>query len=223
MRIGTWNLDARWSTERQSFLHAHACDIWLLTEVSPRAVVAGEIGGIACCLSPGVMSRGQHYAAVVGDVECCDDESPHPAAAFAKFRDIVVCSSVLPWGGCRSQPGNVWEGESLREMAEIAVRGLEPRFRPTESIWGGDWNQNLDGRFQGVGCEAMRTFLDDTTAKLGLVVATRDLPHKRGAGLFSIDHVAVPKAWRVISAAKLDVGNLSDHDAYVVEAELAST
>jgi hypothetical protein len=33
MRIGTWNLDGRWSADHGRFLTEEECDIWLLTEV----------------------------------------------------------------------------------------------------------------------------------------------------------------------------------------------
>jgi hypothetical protein len=33
MRIGTWNLDGRWSDEHAKFLQRQDCNVWLLTEV----------------------------------------------------------------------------------------------------------------------------------------------------------------------------------------------
>jgi len=33
----------------------------------------------------------------------------------------------------------------------------------------------------------------------------------------AIDHIAVPTSWNVTGAARIEVGPLSDHDAYVVE------
>ena len=33
MRIGTWNLDGRWSPRHQHLLEDAECDVWLLTEV----------------------------------------------------------------------------------------------------------------------------------------------------------------------------------------------
>ena len=33
MRIGTWNLDGRWSLAHQAFMQEQMCDVWLLTEV----------------------------------------------------------------------------------------------------------------------------------------------------------------------------------------------
>ncbi len=55
MRIGTWNLDAKWSEEHQALLTNEHCDVWLLTEVSPRARWAdAKIAGYYSHLSAGV-------------------------------------------------------------------------------------------------------------------------------------------------------------------------
>ena len=52
----------------------------------------------------------------------------------------------------------------------------------------------------------------------GLVVAPAALPHWR-PGSLSIDHIAVPVSWRVVAAHRIVADRLSDHDAYVVDAE----
>lgn len=64
---------------------------------------------------------------------------------------------------------------------------------------------------------ALREVLDT----LGLQVPTANLPHRLD-GRGSIDHIAVPGSWRVLSADRVSATRegkrLSDHDAYVVEA-----
>jgi hypothetical protein len=41
MRIGTWNVDARWDQRHQELVTEQACDIWLLTEIPDRASLPG--------------------------------------------------------------------------------------------------------------------------------------------------------------------------------------
>ena len=55
----------------------------------------------------------------------------------------------------------------------------------------------------------------------GLHVPTRSLPH-RIPGLFSIDHIALSGPIHSVEHidAKVGTGRLSDHDVYVVEADL---
>ena len=53
---------------------------------------------------------------------------------------------------------------------------------------------------------------------------TAHLAHTEGGGYCSIDHIAVPNTWNVTACARLvargdDNERLSDHDAYVIEAE----
>jgi hypothetical protein len=50
------------------------------------------------------------------------------------------------------------------------------------------------------------------------VAATAALPHRR-PGSFAIDHIAIPVSWRVVAAHRIVADGLSDHDAYVVDAE----
>lgn len=88
-------------------------------------------------------------------------------------------------------------------------------------VWGGDWNHALTGREQA-GSMAGRESVLGALDELGLVVPTSALPHVT-EGLLSIDHVAVPlgpaaAAKRV--SAEAGGKRLSDHDAYVVDADL---
>ena len=58
---------------------------------------------------------------------------------------------------------------------------------------------------------------------LHLQVPTTRLPHAT-LGLLSIDHIAVPEAWRVTNARRVtaiaDGKRLSDHDAYIVDLQV---
>lgn len=42
VRIGTWNMQGRWTPAHQEVLQDHACDVWLLTEVNQRLEVPGQ-------------------------------------------------------------------------------------------------------------------------------------------------------------------------------------
>jgi hypothetical protein len=140
---------------------------------------------------------------------------PHPATVVADVSGISVASSVLPWRGAGSQPDAVWAGDRLVDwladaLAVIQVSGA--------TVWGGDWNRNLAGGWQSVGTVRGDEAIRDAVDAMGLVAATAALPHRR-PGSFAIDHIAVPLSWRVVSARRIAADGLSDHDAYVVDAE----
>ena len=215
MRIATWNLDARWTAKHAAFLHDQAADVWCLTEVPPRAIAGGRIVGYTAVGSTGRMSRGQHYAVVAARVAPTAARYPHPATVVADVGGIAVASSVLPWRGAGSQPGAVWAGDRLVDwladaLAAIRVSGA--------TVWGGDWNRNLVGGWQSVGTARGDEVIRDAVDAMGLVAATAALPHRR-PGSFAIDHIAVPVSWRVVAAHRIVADGLSDHDAYVVDAE----
>jgi hypothetical protein len=85
VRIGTWNLDARWSAEHRDLLLRERCAIWLLTEVHPKA----RIAGYRCHLSKMTMARGQHYAAVLSDLPLDPLADPHAASAAAVIDGVT--------------------------------------------------------------------------------------------------------------------------------------
>jgi hypothetical protein len=215
MRIGTWNLDARWSAKHAAFLHDQAADVWCLTEVAPRAIANGRIAGYAAVGSTGRMARGQVYAVVAAHIAPTDARCPHPATVVAEVGGITVASSVLPWRGAGSQPGGVWAGSRLRDWLADALAAIQASGA---TVWGGDWNRNLAGGWQFVGTARGDKAIRDAVDAMGLVVATAELPHQK-PGLFAIDHVSVPASWRVRSARRIAADGLSDHDAYIVDAE----
>lgn len=215
MRIATWNLGNYWSAEHAAFLRDQAADIWCLTEVSPAAIDDGQIAGYPAVASTGRMLRGQFYAAVAARLTPTAARFPHPATVVADVGGVTVASSVLPWSRAGEQPGGVWVGDRVDDWLADALVAIRVSGA---TVWGGDWNRNLSGGWQFVGTARSGAAIRDAVDAMGLVVATAGLPHRK-PGLFAIDHVSVPASWRVRSARRVVVGGLSDHDAYVVDAE----
>lgn len=222
MRIGTWNLDAQWGPRQARLLQSQRCDVWLLTEVSPKAVVAGgKVAGFYCHLSNGAMGRKQHWAAVLSRDPLSPLPDPHPASAAAIAGGIMYCSTILPWATCNKRPPTPWVGTTVGEMARAAIGSLLQVLPASGLVWGGDWNQNLADGWEYLGSEIGRTALASALASLNLQVPTAGLPYGAGSGRHTIDHIAVPSTWKVDLAepvtAEFDGKRLSDHNAYVVE------
>jgi hypothetical protein len=221
MRIGTWNLDARWSEAHRALLADARCDLWLLTEVNPKAMdSSATIAGYHCHLTTGVMARGQHWAAVLSRVPLSPLPDPHDASAAALVDGVTYCATILPWAGCTNPPPTPWVGATLEDMARPAIEGITKACPRSNTVWGGDWNQNLAGGWQSVGSAGMRRLVESAVSLLDLQVATAELPSQSGASQNTIDHLAVPLHWRVRSAARVSAAGLSDHDAYVVEVDV---
>jgi endonuclease/exonuclease/phosphatase family metal-dependent hydrolase len=222
MRIGTWNLDGRWGRGHIDLLQGHHCDVWLLTEVSPKAVGAdGTIASFRSHLSKGLMGRKQHWAAVLARGTFTPVPDPHRASAVAVIDGLTFCSTILPWAGCHRCPGHPWVGYSLGAMTKVTIDDLLKALPASGLVWGGDWNQNLAGGREYVGSASGRAKLQAAVESLHLQVPTAALPYRSGSGRHTIDHIAVPAAWRVGHAvavtAEAGGKRLSDHDAYVVE------
>jgi endonuclease/exonuclease/phosphatase family metal-dependent hydrolase len=216
MRIGTFNLAGRWSPLHHEFLAALDCDVWLLTEVSERT----RLDGYDLHLGEGVMAPKRRWAAVAATGSMSPHPDPHPASAMIDRDGLRFCSSILPWRGCGSR--EPWGDGSHAEKTWATLRVLETALPTAALVWGGDWNHALTGS-ETAGSQAGREALLATIAKLNLTVPTTEEPH-RIDGITSIDHIAVPN--RVAAAAERVVAEaagkrLSDHDAYVVTAEVA--
>ncbi len=209
MRIGTWNLDGRWGSRHADLLASLACDILLLTEVSP----AVEIPGFAIHATCGAMARGQRWAAVAARDSLLPLPDPHVGTAMAQVGELRVCSSILPWRDLRWTRS--WPGTNQAQKTSAAVAAIEGA-RPT--VWGGDWNHSLYGT-DPVGTRQGRQDITTALRRLALVSAVRDLPTQSGS-MQTIDHVAIPASWQVRGvdriSAHLNAMRLSDHDAYVV-------
>ena len=193
------------------------CDVWLLTEVNERTTLPGY----SVHLSGSAMAPRRHWAAVASRLPMASTPDPHPASAQAQVGATTYVSSVLPWRNCSSRPP--WVGERHAEKTAHAVDDLLLRMRAADClVWGGDWNHALTGK-EYAGSAGGRAAIAGALDELGLAVPTADLPH-RIDGLMSIDHIAVPtgsvgEATRIV--AEKDGKRLSDHDAYVVEMDLA--
>ena len=228
MRIGTWNLGTRRKASPQAierrlaqqvrFMAREDCDVWLLTEVPFKFTMAPGARTFSKEMNS---ERTKAYAAVWAKGGLKKHEPIHEAAAFATIGDIRVCSCVFPWNSAKLSewPDKAADRASVTEMAIGRLRdGLG---HGSELVWGGDWNQTLHGR---VTTTAGRKALIELIPTLGLKVPTALLAHTDDRGYCSIDHIAVPDGWNVITASRVVARSerntrLSDHDAYVIEVE----
>jgi hypothetical protein len=216
VRIGTWNLDGKWTPQHLTVLETGRCDIWLLTEVPEAMSVDGHVVRSQRMAS----SPAKSWAAIWSMSPVRAEPSPHPAAACAWAGDLLLCSCVLPWRGARPY----WpdEGANIAEITLTALAAMHSALvRGTAGlVWGGDWNLAMSGA-ETSGTYAGRTAIQQTVKELDLQVPTASLPHARD-GRLSIDHLAIPSGWRVDACERLDVDvdgrRLSDHDAYLVDA-----
>lgn len=207
MRIGTWNLAGRWSDRHLDCLSAADCDFWLLTEVSDWLVLPHYTGHVTSA----EMRSKVRWAGIFSRVALEPLADPHPASAMARIGETTFVSSILPWKGT----GDVQPRARTRHALETLLAAL-----PNGGLcWGGDWNHALSGP-RYAGSKAGRETIAHAANRLGLAVATADLPHAL-SGLLSIDHIAVPNSWPVLAAQRIAAvdgpDRLSDHDIYVVD------
>lgn len=221
MRIGTWNLEGRTIDQpaQQQLLLDLDCDVLLLTEI--RAPF--ELPGYEVHLGGAQMMPHRRWAGVASRGTLLPLPDPHPASAMAAAHGVTFCSSILPWKGTAHR--DFWVGETHEEWTEACVSALLGPMRHAERlVWGGDWNHAMAGP-EHAGSMAGREHILAAVDALELEVATTDLPH-RVEGLLSIDHVAVHQHSRVFDARRVvavgaDDRPLSDHDAYVLDVDLA--
>lgn len=220
MRIGTWNLQQRWSPAHAALLERESCDVWLLTEVQRAAAVASLPAAVRSADIPNLrkLKEPRSWSAVFAR-KGESVSSPHPASALLHVAGWTFCSSVLPWRGSGHQPG-LWEGDGHGPRMRFAVQSLVPSLTGRPLVWGGDWNQPFEGEDWSSSKQG-RNCVEDACNDLRLHVPTRSLAH-RIPGLFSIDHIAVPAPVRAVRqvVAEADGKRLSDHDAYVVDVDL---
>jgi len=211
VRIGTWNLEGRWSEEHQQLMRSGNCDVWLLTE-SPSALA---LEGFQQHRTTALMAPDKYWAAILSTMPLTPMADPHPATAAAWIGSLQVLSSVLPWRSC----GSDWPGDSLADKQETAIESLRPVLTSSTTVWGGDWNQAFEGP-EYVGTAYGRVTITSLLEEARLALTTGQL-ESASPGHASIDHIAVPADWRVTSAnaisARASLRRLSDHDAYVVE------
>jgi hypothetical protein len=215
VRIGTWNLAGRCGPAYREFLAAMDCDILLLTEVSECLELSGYVGH----LTAAAMESGRRWAGVFSRAELVALSDPHPASAMAEVGDLTVCSSILPWRSCVSDA--TWGDGNHAAKTQRSIAALLERLPASHLVWGGDFNHALEGR-EYAGSIGGRGSVTAALETRGLAVPTARLPHQIDS-ILSIDHIAVPETWTVTSADRISASTqarrLSDHDAYVVEAD----
>lgn len=116
MRIGTWNLEGKWSADHLALLEGQECDVRLLTEVPIEASVPNMV----TCRTAEAMGPRKSWAAIfsIGDLVAQPD--PHPATAMALCDGVRLMSSVLPWRSC----GASWDGSTLAEKMSLTRGSL---------------------------------------------------------------------------------------------------
>jgi hypothetical protein len=119
------------------------------------------------------------------------------------------------------QPDSPWIGDKLEDRARPGIEQLKKVLPKANTVWGGDWNQNLTGGWQNVGSKGLRTLVKSAVSALGLQVATTEQRQQAGSRYYTIDHIAVPSHWRDRNPVRIEAAGLSDHDAYVVEVDKA--
>lgn len=215
MKIGTWNLDAHWNSAHEELLINADCDVWLLTEVSPSAIISGYQRHF----SKQCMARGQHYSAIFSRMPLNPIPDPHPASAAALIDDVTYCCSILPWSTCAHDPLSPWAGgASVEGMVRDTIDSILESVATPNLVWGGDWNQNLIGGWENVGSGGGRSHIECAVRTLDLKVPTANLLH-RLEGSHTIDQIAVPKTWNCHSAVRIEAAKLSDHDVYTIKVE----
>ena len=213
MRVATWNLEGKWSSDHERVLMDLECDVWLLTEVRPEATLPGY----GQHLSSARMAPHKHWAGLLARQEMSPVQDLHPAPAGAQVAGRMFWCSVLPWP--LSGGGDPWDGPDHASQMAAALKSIAPGLAGGKTVWGGDWNQPLRGNISGFS-RAAQAHLLRTLDQHGLQVPTQDLPSRKSPQ-FSIDHIAVPADWAVTDTGRVEVPDrLSDHDAYWVEVSL---
>jgi hypothetical protein len=212
VRIGTWNLEGKWSSDHLALLEDEDCDVWLLTEVPTKA----SIPGMTAHRTAQPMGPRKTWAGIFSGVGIMTAPDPHPATAMALSDGFRLMSSVLPWRSC----GAPWEGSTLGEKINVTLSSLREHIDET-TIWGGDWNQALEGRDYVGSSDGRKEILELVNAsRLSVPTGTLGSASK---GHRSIDHIAVPINWDVTGVHRLEAAveghRLSDHDAYVVSVD----
>jgi hypothetical protein len=139
---------------------------------------------------------------------------PHPASAFAVVDDFNFCVSILPWRGSGGELP--WTGTTHADRTEAAISQLLSKLPKENLVWGGDWNHSLIG-VEVAGSKGGRSAVLRAIESLKLSVPTSELMHRNDI-CNAIDHIGVPKNWSIKSAERIPSDKLSDHDAYVIDA-----
>jgi endonuclease/exonuclease/phosphatase family metal-dependent hydrolase len=244
VRLTTWNLKdcptpqgAR-GQRIEDVMAQFKADITLLTEVHADWAIAGQ----AMAMSPQRRGydRQNRHAGVHSTLpmERLEIRDEHPAeeeslclvrvkTADSGISSVLVACSVMPWRGA----SRWWSG--LREVSN--GEGLAPQFTavlqhhvrsivaarlPKEPvIWGGDFNQELNGPIAAGSVEGRAELLKafERLNLKPLTMKSRHLMSKLG----SIDHLAVSSGWMTwgepVVRGEAGAHFPSDHALYEVE------
>ena len=209
-------MQGRWSPAHAALIAAADCEVWLLTEVHRDL----DLGAPPIRSEAMKGTKDRAWAAVWSRLPMAEVPSPHPAAAAARAGELLFVTCVLPWRGARDAwPGG---GANTAGRTREALDALRPLLlhEPARTVWGGDWNHALHEREHAGSIEG-RTAIMALVAEAAMTVPTQHAPHAL-PGTLSIDHIAVPAAWRHRPAERIvatgdDGRRLSDHDAYAVD------
>ena len=154
MRIGTWNLEGRWSDAHEDLLLEANCDVWLLTEVpASLALVGFDQHRTIDLMSSGKGAK--HWAAILSTVESQVRNPTLIRPPLLRWSATSESSSsVLPWRTC---VGPAWTGETLAETQELAIQPLRLSLASAATIWGGTRTKpsrvvSTSAPFTGAGC-----------------------------------------------------------------------
>lgn len=217
MRIGTWNLDGKWTPSHEQVLSALDCEVLLLTENHASVNLTGYHRQVSIAM----MGPTKHWAGIFSRCPMVRNPDPHAASVSVETLGITVACSILPWPLCGDE--TPWEGpEPTDRMTRVVEQVAASLAGRPLGVWGGDWNQPLMGNLQGFS-RASQAVINKAVTGLGLSVPTTDLP-ARNPEQRSIDHIAVPRDWPVLGCGAYPVPEaLSDHDAYWVEVGSGTT
>lgn len=231
MKFGTWNLQqaappSPRATAQHQAMQDIAADVWLLTEVHLDVALDGQVMHLS---TPRAIKPRQRWAGVSSRWPTAPLDSPHEGLALARIASpegpLLVACSVMPWRGAAiSWPGDPTAKHGVRfaDAIEAHLGAIQGAREASEAlIWGGDFNQALEGR-ETAGSLAGRALLLQAIAGLGLQPVTGHLDH-RITSIKTIDHIAVPASWVPSRSAmemplSIEGRPLSDHAAYVVDA-----
>ncbi|MDP3712175.1 MAG: hypothetical protein Q8R60_06800 [Mycobacteriales bacterium] len=230
MKVGTWNLQQaappgpKAAAQRKA-MEAMAADIWLLTEVHLGVSLDDQ------CIhhsEPRQIKPKQRWSAISSPWPLVALPSPHVGLALARVAtphgSALVACSVMPWRGAKTS----WPGEPTAKHGVRFAESLDAhqdairtaRDGSETVIWGGDFNQALEGR-ETAGSLAGQALLLEAFESLDLHPVTGHLDHRIDT-IKSIDHIAVPSGWttsdaNILMPTSVEGKPLSDHATYLVE------
>ena len=228
LRIGTLNMGHERNAspmvlKRQlDFMAQVDCDIWLLTEVPYTFKTVAQPGTVA--VSESMDRTHKVFAAVWAKAGAVQEAEIHEAAALATVAGMRVCSCMLAAADTifRDWPDM---GFDRPTVLRAAIDRLKTGLGSSASglVLGGHWSQELDGE-NLLGTPDGREMIGELLGALDLQVPTADLPREGEDEGRSIEHIAVPSAWKV-NAATRRVAEIeghpraAHHEVYVVEVE----